>query len=119
MQPAISSFVTSQLISSLPMFLVYFGAGIAALIFFRRSPLAAGLVLFGVGLLALITIVSIAFQASVIHAHTSGVKPPSSQVSSALYLVFACLRSIATALLVAAAFVDRRESAPGNPFLKS
>jgi hypothetical protein len=112
------SFLTSQLIASMPMLLVFIAAAVAAVIFFKRAPVASGMVLLGVAILALFMIISVAFQAANIQAMTTGRKSSSPFVHQTMNFIFALFRALGTALFIGAAFVERPEREPGSPFTK-
>lgn len=105
-----------QLLGQTPMLLVYLFGMVIALVFWRRCPSTAVLVLLGSGLLLLASVAgTFAFQYIIQSWHDWGWRSEKmGTVLTTLGLVNSLMGALGFALLLAAAFVGRRGQAGGD-----
>jgi len=115
MSDIITSFLI-QLLGQSPMLLAYLIGMVIALVFWRRCPSTAVLVLLGSGLLLLISVEgTFAFQYIIQSRHDWGWRDEKMvTVLTTLGLVNSVIGALGFALLLAAAFVGRRGQAGGD-----
>lgn len=111
MSENVGLFFISQFLPQAPMFLVYVGTLIVALLFMRRAPLASSLALAGTVILLTISLALPLIQWFMIRQST--VNYPA--MSGFIALGTSCIRAVATSLLVCAIFVGRRPATAAPP----
>lgn len=103
------------MVYQIPILLVCLIGFIMGMVWYRRAPKAAVLTIVGTGLIVLTAVILIVVQVSLMNLRTSGSSTLSVQtyasISYWVNLGGNVLRSIATALIIAAVFVGRKAEA--------